>query len=126
LGQIALMWGRTSEAINYYENAVRLAPHHSPAYKSLGATYFPRGDYKKAAEYFTVAVRLNPQDVESRFFLGTCALKLGEPRQAAAQFRAARQVDPTYIEAYEAEARALEAAGDAAEAARVRALITKR
>jgi Flp pilus assembly protein TadD len=125
LGQIALMWGRTSDAINYYEDAVRLAPSHSPAYKSLGATYFPRGDYKKAAEYFTVAVRLNPQDVESRFFLGTCALKLGEPRQAAAQFRAARQVDPTYIEAYEAEVRALEAAGDAAEAARVRALIKK-
>ena len=126
LGQIALMRGRTAQAINYYEDAVRLAPHHSPAYKSLGATYFPRGDYKKAAEYFTVAVRLNPQDVESRFFLGTCALKLGEPRQAAAQFRAARQVDPTYIEAYEAEAQALEAAGDAAEAARVRALVAKR
>ena len=35
------------------------------------------------------------------------------------------RVDSTYIEAYEAEARALEAAGDKAEAARVRALIPK-
>jgi Tfp pilus assembly protein PilF len=105
---------------------VRVAPGHSPAYKSLGAVYFPHGDYLKAAEYFATAVRLNPQDVEARFFLGTCALKLGEPRQAAAQFRAARQVDPTYREAFEAEARALEAAGDSAEAARVRALEAKR
>lgn len=126
LGQIALLRGRPPEAIDYYEKALHLAPNHTPAYKALGATYFPRGDYQKAAEYFTVAVRLNPQDVESRFFLGTCALKLGDARRAAAQFRAAREVDPTYIEAYEAEARALEAAGDAAEAARVRALAPKR
>jgi hypothetical protein len=53
-------------------------------------------------------------------------LKLGEPRKAAAQFRAAREIDADYIEAYEAEARALEAAGDKAEAARVRALVKKR
>jgi tetratricopeptide (TPR) repeat protein len=126
LGQIALIQGRTAEAVNLYEDAVRLAPNHSPAYKSLGAAYFPHGDYKKAAEYFAVAVRLNPQDVESRFYLGTCALKLGEPRQAAAQFRAARQVDPTYVEAYDAEARALDVAGDKDEAARVRAMVPKR
>ena len=126
LGQVAQMRGRPPEAINYYENAVRVVPGHSPAYKSLGALYFPYGDYRKAAEYFATAVRLNPQDVEARFFLGTCALKLGEPLEAAAQFRAARQVDPTYREAYEAEARALEAAGDTGEAARVRALEAKR
>jgi hypothetical protein len=53
-------------------------------------------------------------------------MKLGEPRAAAAQFHAAREVDSTYIEAYQAEARALEAAGDKAEAARVRAAIPKR
>jgi tetratricopeptide (TPR) repeat protein len=126
LGQIAQARGRPPEAIKYYETAVRVAPGHSPAYKSLGALYFPHGDYRKAAEYFATAVQLDPQDVEARFFLGTCALKLGELRQAAAQFRAARQVDPTYREAYEAEARALEAAGGTAEAARVRALEPKR
>jgi hypothetical protein len=52
-------------------------------------------------------------------------MKLGEPRDAAAQFHAARQVDSTYLEAYEAEARALDAAGDYAEAARVRSQIPK-
>ena len=125
LGQIALMRADAAKAINYYQMAIRLGPDHSPAYKALGAYYFPQGDYKRAAEYFTTAVKLNPQDVESRFFLGTCELKLGHPREAAAQFRAARQVDPTYIEAYEAEARALDAAGEAQEAARVRSLIAK-
>jgi len=125
LGQIALLRAHIAEAINYYQQAIQLSPDHSPAYKSLGALYFPQGDYQQAAECFITAVKLNPQDVESRFFLGTCELKLGRPREAAAQFHAARQVDPTYIEAYEAEARALEAAGEGQEAARVRLLVVK-
>jgi len=125
LGQIALMRAHIAEAINYYQLAIRLGPEHSPAYKAMGALYFPQGDYQRAAGYFITAVKLDPQDVESRFFLGTCELKLGNLREAAAQFHAAREVDPTYIEAYEAEARALDAAGDTAEAARVRSLAAK-
>jgi Tfp pilus assembly protein PilF len=101
-------------------------PGYSLAYKALGIVYFPRGNYAQAKVYFEKAVELAPQELESRFYLGTCYLRLGEPRLAAAQFRAAREVDSTYIEAYEAEARALEAAGDKAEAARVRALVKKR
>jgi tetratricopeptide (TPR) repeat protein len=126
LGQVANFQGRTQEAISDYNQALRAVPGYSLAYKALGIVYFPRGDYAQAKVYFQKAVELNPQEVESRFYLGTCYLKLGKPRQAAAQFHAAREVESTYIEAYEAEARALDAAGDKAEAARVRALITKR
>jgi Tfp pilus assembly protein PilF len=125
LGQVANIQGRMQEAIDDYNQALRVVPGHSLAYKSLGIVYFPRGNYAQAKIYFQKAVDLDPQEVESRFYLGTCLLKLGEPRQAAAQFRAAREVDSTYLEAYEAEARALEAAGDKAEAARVRALVPK-
>jgi protein O-mannosyl-transferase len=126
LGQVALQRASISEAIDDYKEAIQISPDHNPAFKALGAVYFPQGDYKRAAEYFHTAVKLDPQDVESRFFLGTCELKLGDPRDAAAQFHAARQVDPTYIEAYQAEARALDAAGDAEGAARVRLLASKR
>jgi tetratricopeptide (TPR) repeat protein len=117
LGQVASLQGRTQEAISDYHQALRAVPGYSLAYKALGIIYFPRGDYAQAKVYFQRAVELNPQEVETRFYLGTCYLKLGEPREAARQFHAARQVDSTYIEAYEAEARALEAAGDKAGAA---------
>ena len=122
LGQVASLQGRTQEAISDYHQALRAVPGYSLAYKALGIIYFPRGDYAQAKVYFQRAVELNPQEVETRFYLGTCYLKLGEPREAARQFHAARQVDSTYIEAYEAEARALEAAGDKAGAAKVRSL----
>jgi len=123
LGQIAYLQGHTEEALEFFQKAVRVSPHGSPAYDALGSVYFPRSDYARAAEYFSQAVRENPQDLGGRFYLGTCLVKLGRPREAAEQFRAAREVDPTFRQAYEAEARALEAAGDAAGAARVRGLM---
>jgi tetratricopeptide (TPR) repeat protein len=125
LGQVAGIKGHMQESIDDYNQALRVAPGDSLAYKALGIVYFPRGDYAQAKEYFEKAVALDPNELESRFFLGTCYMKLGKPREAAAQFRAAREADSTYIEAYEAEARALDAAGDKAEAARVRALVKK-
>jgi Flp pilus assembly protein TadD len=125
LGQVANIQGRMQEGVEDYKQALRVAPGNALAYKALGIVYFPRGNYAQSKVYFQKAVELDPQELESRFYLGTCLLKLGDPRGAAAQFRAARLSDATYYEAYEAEARALEAAGDKAEAARVRASVPK-
>lgn len=125
LGQVAEWKNRVDDALNHYQEAVRLAPHHAEGYKLLGSVYFPRGNYAKAAGYYAQAVQLNPLDVEGRFYLGTCWMKLAKYREAADQFRAAREVDPTYWQAFQAEARALEAAGDSAGAARARSLMPK-
>jgi Flp pilus assembly protein TadD len=52
-------------------------------------------------------------------------MKLAKYREAAEQFRVARQVDPTYWQAFAAEARALDAAGDSDGAAWARRLMPK-
>ncbi len=122
LGQIAHQKGRPEEAVRYFEEAIQVLHDMSAAYDYLGSFYFPRRDYAKAAEYFSQAVKVNSYDVVARFFLGTCWMKLGRYQEAAEQFRAAREVDPAYWQAFEAEARALEAQGDSAAAARVRSL----
>ena len=121
-GQMAHRQGRTDEAIRYLEKAIRASRENKAAYDALGAVYFPRGDYARAAGYFQQAVQVNPYDPGSRFYLGTCWMKLGEYPRAVEQFRTARVIDPTYREAYEAEARALEASGDSAGATEVRKL----
>jgi Flp pilus assembly protein TadD len=123
LGRIALRQGRREEAITLFQRAVQVAPQFSEAYDLLGSTYFAQRDYAQAARYFQRAVGVNPYDLNAHFYLGTCLMKLGNFRQAAEQFHAARFVDPTYTQALAAEARALEAAGDAAGAAKVRRLL---
>ena len=122
LGEIANLKGHREEAVAYFTRASRFSPYNSEAYDYLGSMYFPRQEYAQASEYFQRAVTENPYDLGARFYLGACLLKLGKPLQAAEQFRAARAVDPTYYQVYEAEAHALEAAGDLAGAARVRSL----
>ena len=122
LGQVAYRRGQTDAALKHFEDAVRILPNHVEAYKVLGSVYFPRGDYAKAAGYFAHAVKVSPMDLGARFFLGTCRMKQGKYREAAEQFQSATAVDPTYQQAYEAQARALEAAGEVDEAARVRGL----
>jgi tetratricopeptide (TPR) repeat protein len=125
MAQIAYQRGNADEAIKYYEKAVRASDNNSAAYDGLGSVYFPRGDYARAAEYFGQALKANPYDLGAHFYLGTCWLKLGRYAEAAEQFRTARNIDPGYLQAYEAEACALEAAGDAAGAARVRGEMPK-
>lgn len=125
LGQIAYRRGRTEEAIEFFERAIRVSPGDSPAYDYLGSLCFPKGDYTKAAEYFAKAVTVNPFDLGAHFYLGTCWMKLGKYRQAAEQFHTLVEIDPNDPAAREAEARALEAAGDAAGAAKVRSLVEK-
>ena len=125
MAQIAYQRGQVDEAIKYYEKAIRTSGDNGSAYDGLGSIYFPRGDYARAADYFAQALKANPYDLGARFYLGTCWMKLGKYRDAAEQFRAARNIDPGYLQAYEAEARALEAAGDAAGAARARTEMPK-
>jgi tetratricopeptide (TPR) repeat protein len=120
LGQVAGEKARFEEAVSYFQKATRISPYLSPAYDALGSAYFPRGDYAQAAQYYGEAVRVNPQDVVARFCLGTCLMKLGKFREAADHFRAAAAVDPTYWQAVQAQAHALEAAGQIQDAAHLR------
>jgi len=123
LGQIAYLEGRVEEALGYFQQVLRICPGGSMAfavYDARGAIWFVRGEYAKAAEDFRQAIKWGPMDVSGHFYLGTCQMKLGQFREAAEQFRAVTEIDPSLWPAYEAQARALEAAGDTAAAARVR------
>ncbi len=125
LGRIALRMGHRQQAIRDFKKVIQVAPTSYQGYDALGAVYFPDGNYAEASKYFAQAVKCNPQDLGGRFYYGTCLMKLGHYRQAAAQFHAARVVAPHYWQAYQAEAQALQAAGEAAAAEHVRQKIPK-
>lgn len=125
LGTIALSQGRRQAAIARFNDAIHMAPGMSDAYMSLGSVYFPRGDYANAANHFSKAVKRAPYNTSAHFYLGTCLMKLGEYQAAAQQFRTARQVDPSFWQAYQAEAQALDRAGEGRTAAKVLKLVSK-
>ncbi len=126
MGRIALRLGHRRQAIRDFKKVISVSPTSYQGYDALGAVYFPDGEYAKAVQYFAKAVKLNPQDLGGRFYYGTCLMELKHYRQAAAQFHAARVVAPHYWQAYQAEARALDAAGEKELAARVLEKIPRR
>ncbi len=125
VGRIALRKANVEEAIEDFKKAQRAAPDSSQPSDALGAIYFPKGEYAKASEYFQRSVKVDPEDLTAHFYLGACWMKLGMYRDAASEFHTAREIDPKYWQAYEAEANALEAAGEFAKAQRVRSEIKK-
>jgi tetratricopeptide (TPR) repeat protein len=61
--------GRTAEAINEFEAAIRLYPEYLDAHYNLGKAYIKGGRYRDAAHEFRTAQLLDPQNSEYQEFL---------------------------------------------------------
>ncbi len=61
--------GRVAEAIQHYEEALRLRPSDAKAHKNLGVTLYQQGRFDEAAAHFEVALRIDPADKRARALL---------------------------------------------------------
>jgi len=83
------MIGKTAQAIEDFDQALRLDPGLALAYNSRGSVYYDLGDYGRAIENFDQALRLDPGDdeaydnrAESRCLLGMIEASLDDRMQA--------------------------------------------
>lgn len=97
---------RYGEAIDYYENAVKLAPTLAPIYVSAGRAYFNLGNYELAEERFKQAIKLLPFDPEAYFQLGYTYYTDFDFLRAIDALEQSVGVDPTYVSIYPAGANA--------------------
>lgn len=68
MGRCLLSAGRTGEALEYCEKAVRSQPDSAAAHAALGEAYFAVGEVEKARESLRRCLDLNPKDEELRRF----------------------------------------------------------
>ena len=91
------------EAVEEFEEAIRLNPYLFDAYYYFARTAFALGDMARAAEMFDLAAQLRPEDFQSPMLLATAARALGHdecgvrrsayrhpPRRAGARPQSAR------------------------------------
>lgn len=76
------------EAVDEFEQAIRLNPYLFDAYYYFARTVFARGDMVRAAELFRLAAQLRPEDFQSPMLLGTAARALGQEHVAHDAVRA--------------------------------------
>jgi tetratricopeptide (TPR) repeat protein len=60
LGGVMVMLGRTKEALDYNQQAVRIRPNDALANSQLGLAYFQARDDEKALKYLEIARRIDP------------------------------------------------------------------
>jgi tetratricopeptide (TPR) repeat protein len=94
LGNYLMSSGRLSEAIPYFETAVRIDPEFPTARNNLGIALGRTGRLPDAIAQFQIAVRLSPDAPDPHTNLGTALAQAGRLPEAADEFETALRMDP--------------------------------
>ncbi len=86
--------GRFEEAIQDYDEAIRLDPQRIEAYNNRGRAYLNLDQAQKAIEDFDQVLRLDPQLAEAYYNRGLAHDRLGQNEKAKADFDQAIALDP--------------------------------
>jgi Flp pilus assembly protein TadD len=108
--------GQTSEAIQQFAKAVRMAPDDASFRDDLGIVLGKSGRMPEAIAQFEEAVRLKPDDAEAYYNLGTSLGQSGRMPEAISALEEAVRLNPDYAEAHNNLGLALYEAGRKPEA----------
>ena len=92
-----------SEAIEFYQQALRASPDYAAARNNLGCAYLHRqdpGDVYQAVGELERASNLEPSNAAVVNNLGVAYLRIGQQEKAIAQFRRALQLNPKFPDSY--------------------------
>ncbi|HEV3272241.1 MAG TPA: tetratricopeptide repeat protein [Candidatus Methylacidiphilales bacterium] len=108
--------GEISEAMEQYEEALRLKPDYAEAHNNLGIAFAQMGRIPEAIAQFEHALRLDSHDADAHCNLGTAFLQTGHLSEAIEQYGQALEFKPDDVGAHNNLGVALKQAGGLAEA----------
>lgn len=86
-------------AIESYENAVKINPQNRDAWNNLGYGYFNLKDYNKAIECYDQAIKIDPQYSKAYYNIGNAHINLKDYQKAIEYFNKTVEIDPQDYEA---------------------------
>jgi len=99
-GSAILEKGKTAEALDHFNKAVRLQPDHALFYLNRGSAYDELGRYQDACADFTKAIFLEPDYAEAHYNRGNTYAKLKQYQAAIENYNEAIRIRPDYAKAY--------------------------
>lgn len=114
LGVFALARGESTNALKYFQTAVRWDPFSPGIRHELAIVLSQMGRSQEALKELQEAVRLAPSDAEFRFKLALAWNEIGEASRALTELEAAVRLDPRHVRAGYNLGLARQAAGNSA------------
>ena len=95
---------RYSQALQAYEEALRMEPRNFYAWNGKGTTLYNQGNYKKALEAYQRATEIDPSNAIVWVSAGLVLNRLQRYQQALVHFERALSIDPHYVPAWNGKA----------------------
>jgi cytochrome c-type biogenesis protein CcmH/NrfG len=89
-----------AKAIDAYERALAVDPHHVEALINLGMLHYEQGNLEKAMKYFERAVERDSRSAIAQFNLGSILDEIGQLERARQHLRLAVRLDDSYGDAH--------------------------
>jgi tetratricopeptide (TPR) repeat protein len=102
---------RIDEAVEQYDQALRINPDYTEAHYNLGVALGQLGKIDEAIEQYKQALRINPDYAEAHDNLGTALRQLGKIDEAIEQYKQALRIMPDFAMAHYNLGNALRQAG---------------
>ncbi|MHC4622870.1 MAG: tetratricopeptide repeat protein [Planctomycetota bacterium] len=93
--------GRTAEAMDSYERAIRLRPDYLDAHRNLGVLLVEQSKLKEAAAHYDKALRVIGEDAGLREGLGLALFEQGKINAAMEQYHKAIEIEPERASAHD-------------------------
>jgi tetratricopeptide (TPR) repeat protein len=116
LGGALIETRRLPEAMEDYEEALRIKPDYADAHNNLANALLLTDRVPEAMEHFQQALRIKPDFAEAHFNFGCALAQTGRMSEAIEQFEQALQINPDFAEACNSLAHALTLTGRVPEA----------
>ena len=116
LGNVLKDMGRKREAIEQYEEALRIKADYVKGHNNLGIALEEQGRIEEAIEHYYEALRIRPGIAETNYNLGNALASQRRFKEAISHYEEAIRIKPDYAKAHNGLGSALKAQGRIKEA----------
>jgi serine/threonine protein kinase len=103
-GDLCLKQQHYSQALQAYEEALRMDPRNFYAWNGKGTALYNQGNYRKALEAYLRATEIDPDNAVVWVSAGLVLVRLQRYQQALVHFERALAIDPQYVAAWNGKA----------------------
>ena len=97
LGIVLLSQGQVDQAIDHFDEAVRLNPNYAKGHYNLGNALLARGEVNQAVAHYERALQIRPNYAKAHNSLGLALLSQGKMDEAIVHCEEALRLQPNYV-----------------------------